>query len=173
MHGGGMEELLDWAEKNGLENLRFRLQISEALAKDASSTLTLTLAAMGGAMAYGIKGLEGGTVSPLVIGILAVTGWLAFCAMLIVFRCIQTRELVAPTNEPNNIFQPEYALDDLRRVELKNIQMRIEQATARNWTVAYWLDKSRLMLALTPAVFLVGFACTAAVGLVFPVPAAG
>lgn len=160
-----MEKLLDWVEKNALENLRFRIQNAETLAKDASSTLTLALAAMGGALAYGVKGLEGGTVTPLIGGTLASTAWLAICAMVIVFRCLQSRELVAPTNEPGNIFQPEHSLDDLRRVELRNIQGRIEQATARNQAVAFWLDRCRLMLALTPAVFLAGFACTAAAGL--------
>lgn len=165
-----MERLLDWVEKNALENLRFRLQNAESLAKDASSTLTLVLAAMGGTLAYGVKGLED-RMTPLIGGTWAVAGWLAICAVFIVFRCIQTRELVAPTNEPINIFQPEHSLDDLRRVELKNIQGRIELATARNQAVAYWLDKCRLMLALSPAVFLVGFACTAAVGRVFPVMA--
>lgn len=161
-----MEKLLDWVEKNALENLRFRLQNSETLAKDASSALTLALAAMGGALAYGVKGLEGGIVTPLIGGTLASTVWLAICAMAIVFRCLQSRELAAPTNEPGNIFQPDHSLDDLRRVELRNIQGRIEQTTARNQAVAFWLDRCRLMLALTPAVFLAGFACTAAAGLV-------
>lgn len=166
-HGEGMEKLLDWAEKNGLENLRFRIQNAETLAKEASSTLTLTLAAMGGTLAYGVKGLEGGVITPLISGTLAITVWLAACAMLMVFRCIQTRDLVPPTNEPSNIFQPEHSLDDLRRVELKNIQSRIVQTTTRNQVVAYWLDKCRLMLAFTPVVFLVGFACMAVVDRVF------
>ncbi len=168
-----MEKLLDWAEKNALENLRFRLQNAETLAKDASSALTLALAAMGGALAYGVKGLEGGAVTPLIGGTLGSTAWLAVCATLIVFRCIQSRPLVPPTNEPNNIFQPEHSLDDLRRVELKNIQARIEQTTTRNQAVAFWLDRCRLMLAFTPAVFLAGYLCTVAAGLVFPAPAAG
>lgn len=168
-----MEKLLDWVEKSGLENLRFRLQNTETLAKEASSTLTLTLAAMGGTLAYGVKGLEGGVITPLIGGTLAITVWLAICAMLMVFKCIQTRDLVPPTNEPNNIFQPDHSLDELRRVELKNIQLRIEQTTTRNQVVARWLDKCRLMLALTPVVFLAGFACKAVVDHVFLAPVAG
>lgn len=168
-----MEKLLDWVEKNALENLRFRLQNAETLAKEASSVLTLDLAAMGGSLAYGVKGLEGGTITPLIGGTLVSTIWLAICAIVIVFRCLQSRELAAPTNEPNNIFQPEYSLDDLRRVELKNIQARIEQTTTRNQTVAFWLDRCRLMLALTPAAFLAGSACTVVVGLVAQGLAAG
>lgn len=50
-----MEKLLEWAEKNGLENLRFRLQNAETLAKESSSTLTLTLAAMGGTLSNSLK----------------------------------------------------------------------------------------------------------------------
>lgn len=168
-----MEELLDWVEKNALENLRFRLQNAETLAKDASATLTLVLAAMGGALAYAVKGLESGAINALITGTLFATTWLGVCAILIVIRCIQTRELVAPTNEPTNIFQPEYALADLRRVELKNIQDRIQEAMTRNRIVASWLDRCRLMLAFTPAVFSVGCGCRVAVGLVFPGLAAG
>jgi len=163
-----MEKLIDWVEKNALENLRFRLQNAETLAKDASSTLTWVLAAMGGTLAYSVKGLEDGSLAPLIAGTLSASLWLAICAGLLVIRCIQTRELVAPTNEPSNIFQPEHSLDDLRRAELRNIQERIELATARNRTVAYWLDKCRLMLTFTPLVFLAGYACWVVVDHVFP-----
>ena len=45
-----MNDLIDWAEKSGLENLRFRLQNAETLAKEASSTLTILLAGMGGSI---------------------------------------------------------------------------------------------------------------------------
>lgn len=63
-----MEKLLDWVEKNAQENLRFRLQNAESLAKDSASALAIALAGMGGALAFGAKAMENGVITPFIAG---------------------------------------------------------------------------------------------------------
>ena len=50
-----MTDLLDWVEKQALENLRFRIQDADNLTKESNTTLTILLAGMGASLAYGIK----------------------------------------------------------------------------------------------------------------------
>lgn len=149
-----MADLLDWAEKAGLENIRFRLQNAETLAKDTSSTLTMLLAGMAGALAYAVKGFEVQPITQLVFGAAVLSAWLMLIATLLMVKCILTTSLPAPTNEPKNLYQKEFALDLLREVELRNLQERIVQTTARNHRVAAWLDRVRLSAVASPLVFL-------------------
>ncbi|MCB1895980.1 MAG: hypothetical protein H6945_20215 [Zoogloeaceae bacterium] len=54
-----VNELLDWVEKTGQENLDFRLENAETLARESNTTLTILLAGIGGTLAYAAKGLDG------------------------------------------------------------------------------------------------------------------
>jgi hypothetical protein len=125
-----MSELIDWAEKAGLENLRFILQNAETLSKEASSTLTALLAGMGGSLAYAVKGFEQTSLSPLAIGAVALAVWLMIAGCLLVIFCMLTTFLPAPTNEPRNLYQKKFTVEILREIELQNIQERITQITA-------------------------------------------
>lgn len=148
-----MTELIDLAEKAGLENIRFRLQNAETLAKEATSTLTILLAGMGGAMAYAIRGFEQTSASALTIGATALSIWLMLAAALLVVFCMLTTDLPAPTNEPMNLYQKEFTTEMIREVELRNLQERIKITTARNHRVAAWLDRTRLLAVISPVVF--------------------
>ncbi len=150
-----MSELMDFAENAGNENIKFRLQNAEILAKEAASTLTILLAGMGGAMAYAVKGLEQQTPTALVMGSIALSAWLMLAAVLLVIFCMLTTDLPAPTNEPLNLYQKEYTLEAIREVELRNLDTRIKQTSARNHRVAAWLDRSRLAAIASPLVFAV------------------
>jgi hypothetical protein len=152
-----MREVLDYAEKAGLENLRFRLQNAETLAKEANTTLTILLAGIGGAMALSFKGFEQPHPLPsgMTIGAAGIAVWLMMVAAALVVFCMLSMDLPAPTNEPLNLFQPEFELDKLRVVELRNLDARIKQVTARNHRVAAWLDRVRLLAIASPLVFLV------------------
>lgn len=150
-----MSELIEWAEKAGLENLRFRLQNSEILAKEASSTLTILLAGMGGSLAYAAKGFEQASLDPLAIGAVALAAWLMITGCLLVTFCMLTTSLPVPTNEPRNLYQKEFAIEVVREVELHNIQERITQTIARNHRVAAWLDRTRLLLLGSPVIFAI------------------
>lgn len=150
-----MSELLDWAEKAGMENLRFRLQNAETLAKEAASTLTIILAGMGGALAYAVKGFEQAVPSSMAFGAAGLSVWLMVTGAVLVCFCILSMDLPTPTNDPLNLYQKKYTLDALREVELKNIQERIALVKARNHRVAAWLDRSRLLALASPLIFVI------------------
>lgn len=151
-----MDTVLDWAEKAGLENLKFRLQNAETLAKEAATTLTVLLAGMSGSLAYAVKYFEPAAPSiQMAVGSGALSAWLMLLSAMLVHFCIKTLPLPTPTNEPANLYQPEFTLDLMRAVELKNIQVRIEQATTRNAEVATWLDRIRYCAVASPLVFVI------------------
>lgn len=149
-----MSDVLEYAEKSGLENLKFRLQNAETLAKEANTTLTMLLAGIGGSMAYAVKGFEQATPSVLAIGAIFFAAFLMATAAVLVVFCILTTNLPAPTNEPKNLYQQDFTLDAIRAVELRNIDERIKQITARNHRVAAWLDRVRLLTISSPLVWL-------------------
>lgn len=150
-----MSDLLDWAEEAGLENLRFRLQNAETLAKEATSTLTVLLAGMAGAMTYAIKGFETSPITPIAVGALALSLWLMVVGGLLVVFCMLTTSLPAPTNEPANLYQKDFTLEAVKEVELRNIQDRIQDVIARNHRVAAWLDRTRLLALMSPVVYVI------------------
>ncbi len=150
-----MSELIDWVEKQALENIRFRLQNSENLAKEASTTLTLLLAGIGGALAYAVKGFEADPISNLTAGAVALAAWFMIVAMLLVFHCLMTKSLPVPTNEPSNLYNKQMDFLQLREAELRNLQERISQITDRNHRYAAWLDRVRLIAIASPLVFAI------------------
>lgn len=148
---------VEWAEKAGIENLRGRLATGDVLLAQASTLLSLLLAGMGGALAYAVKLIDTGPVSPVAWAAAAVSAWLAVVAVVLMARCIVTRETQALYNEPGNIYKPDLSLspDAIRGFELENIQRRIEQTKARNEAVARWLDRCRYAAIATPLVFAI------------------
>ncbi|MES9830527.1 MAG: hypothetical protein ABW201_19915 [Candidatus Thiodiazotropha sp.] len=150
-----MTDLLTYAETAGMENLRFRIQNSEVLAKEAASTLAIILAGMGGSLAFAAKGLEQTTPSSFVFGAISLALWLMIVGGILVKFCILTQDLQAPTNEPANLYQTEYSIEEIRIAELKNIQSRIQKATTRNHKVAAWLDRCRLLSLASPLIFAI------------------
>lgn len=141
-----MRETLEWVEKAALENLRAHLQATDALSKEASTTLTVLFAALGGAFAYALKGNEHAWLAAI------LTAYLSFLSLVLVWYCMRVVEAPAPTNEPRNLLQEGYAFDALRRAELKNIQQRIDQAAHRNELTALWLNRVRVGAASAPVI---------------------
>lgn len=148
-------DLLEWVEKAGQENLRFRLQNSETLAKEAAWTLTVLMAGMAGSLAYAAKGFEQSPPTSLAVGAGVLAMWLMIAGFMLVIFCMLTTSLPAPTNEPKNLYQKDFPLEAIRQVELRNLQERIEQTAARNHRVAAWLDRCRLLALASPLVFAI------------------
>jgi hypothetical protein len=148
-----MDELIDFAEKAGMENIKFRLQNSETLAKEASSTLTILLSGIGGAMIFAAKIFEGSPPKAVEIGAFCFSIWLIATAMCLVINCILSTDIQTPTNQPMNLYQKEFSLDAIRVVELRNLDARIELIAARNHRIAAWLDRVRISIIVSPIVF--------------------
>ncbi|WP_454764416.1 hypothetical protein [Cupriavidus campinensis] len=156
-----MSDLLEWSEKQALENLRFHIQTAEQLAKDANATLTLLLAGAGGLVAYLVKLLESKADTVWLAAVCAFVITLSVLSATLIFFCIKTAPIAAPTNEPKNIYQPSFSLSAIREVELQNIQVRIDQVARRNMRVATWLDYVRFMAVCSPiSPAAVGVLCT-------------
>jgi len=150
--GKDMTTLAEWVEESALENLRFRLQNAETLAKEAATTLTIILAGIAGSLAYGMKIFAAVPATPDVVGSVTISMVLMIDGFMLVFFCMLTSDLQVPTNEPRNLFQKEFTLEQIREVEINNIQARISDAAARNHRVAAWLDRCRLIALSSPLI---------------------
>lgn len=146
---------IEWIEKAGQENLRFRLQNAETLAREAHQTLTMLLAGMGAALAYVVRALEVGPPGAVAVGVVGLTVWLTGVAALLVVKCILSRDLQVTGNEPDNLWQEGWTHEMERVGELKSLQARILLTRHRNHAVAAWLDRVRLGMVASPVVFLV------------------
>jgi hypothetical protein len=151
-----MNDILDWAEKAGAENMKFRLACADVLAKDAGTTLTILLAGVGGALAFAAKGLESPSLSaPMMVGACTLSIWFMVLAAVLIHFCVKTSEISVPTNDPANLYQPACEFKALREIELTNLQVRINQVRTRNARVAAWLDRIRYLAAACPVVFAI------------------
>ena len=149
-----MSAKIDWIEKQAAENLKFRLQICETLAKDANTLLTILITAIGAVVAYAIKSTENNGDSALLAGTIAMGAWLMIIALILVFKCIMTSKLIPIGNEPKKLNLENYNLEEIKVFELENVQNSIIHTAKRNQKTAYWLDKARLATVSSPLVFI-------------------
>lgn len=147
-------EVLLWAEEIGLEHMEYRHKTAERLANEAGTTLALLLAGIGGSLAYAVKIAEPDGAGAVAVGASAFCAYLVLVAVWLVWGCLLVRNLPAVRNEPGNLAQRGYPLDELREVELKNLQQRILETRTRNDTVARRLNTARILAALSPVVFV-------------------
>jgi hypothetical protein len=150
-----MSELLDWVEKQAIENLQFRIQDTESLKKDSSTTLTILLTGIGAGLAYGIKLLESKAEAWMLLAVFVFSAYLLVLSTILIFKCLKIEAIPSPTNEPQNLYQSNFPLDKLREAELTNIQTRINQIVKRNDKVALWLNRIRLFAVCSPIVFVI------------------
>lgn len=147
-------KLLEWAEQCGVENLKRKLDSADTLAKEAEHTLTLIVAAAGASLAYAIKAFEPEATTPIVFGTAVLCGYLTIVGFVLVVGGMLIRSIPALHQEPKNIAQPGYSIDDIREEELKNIQERIKQASERNTKTTRYINFARIATMLSPLVFL-------------------
>lgn len=150
-----MTELLLYAERAGLENMRGHKASADDLAKEANLTLTVLLAVSSGALAYSVKLAEIGASKTLLAGMIATTAYLFVCCALLINNCLMIGEFPSTTNEPENLYQSDFTIDQIREAELQNLQARINAASRRNATTATWLNRVRLAATVTPIVLLI------------------
>lgn len=156
------KEMLDWAERYGHENMDAHMRVTEALARESHTTMTLLMTAIGAATAYAIRSLEAGTLTSVGVGVFSVLAWLILTAGLLLCKCQMTKDLHIGANEPKNLYAPAYEFNDLRVAELESLQGRIEKNVARNGKTARWLNNTRAMMLTTPGVFTLTWLAAAA-----------
>jgi hypothetical protein len=154
-----MNDVLEWVEKAATDNLRDHLQAAEGITKEANQTLTMLMAALGGAFGFAV----GASEFRFSAGAMAL--FLFVAGVALVTRCLVVDEFPSIANEPKNLMQEGFELPALRKAELKNMQYRIEDAIRRNTMRALSLNRIRLAAISSPAIFLlaeVGRLCVTA-----------
>ncbi|GGX11116.1 hypothetical protein GCM10007242_16460 [Pigmentiphaga litoralis] len=153
-----MSDVLDWAEKAAVENLKGRRENAEALAKECMTTLTVLLAGGTGALAFAANSLQT-AVSWYGVGAAAFSVYLFAVATVLVWKPMRISELPALYNEPKHLYQPDFQLQQLREIELNNMQARIDAAVARNLSVGTLLNRIRLAAIASPLIAVAAAAC--------------
>ena len=143
-----MNESLVWIEKAALENLRERSNNGDLIHKEANTLLTILLSGAGAALYFGMQHND------VRFSALAVSLWLFCIATILTLKCLMFGDYPSVWNEPKNLNQKGYDLDQLRQFELENIQVRISLATELNCTKSRRLNRCILAACSTP---LVGF----------------
>ncbi|WP_246184245.1 hypothetical protein [Paraburkholderia bonniea] len=147
-----MNEQLVWVENQALENIRFHIQSAEIISKEANTTLTVFLAGIGGAAAYTVNLVDTHATIWLISATIVFGICLLILAGWIVCGCLRLRPIPSPTNEPVNLYQPEFSLGSLREAELKNLQTRINDLVTRNAQVADRLNRIRFCALISPII---------------------
>lgn len=143
---------LEWMETAGIENLKGRIATTDALAKESVNTLTVLLAGAGGSWAYALKILDEGATRGAVAAC-AAGAWLTLLAMALVAACLIIRSIPAVYNQPGNLLRRQQSGESYtqwRIGELRNIDVRIKRATARNNLTATRLNWIRILAIATP-----------------------
>lgn len=147
-------ELVNWVESNANEALKFSLGVTESLLKDAGSLLNILIAGVGGALAFLIPQLQGGSIGWLAVAIGSSGIYLAITGAVLLHKVIRTTDLQSVGNLPSALYQPKYSLIDLKVAENENIEIKRGRALNRNILMAKWLDSCRYLTLATPIVFI-------------------
>jgi len=154
------EKMLEWAESMALENLRSHLNALAAIKQETVITLSVLFAAMAGCIAYLGQHTNGKHLDPVAWGAVFAAIWLfAVCAALII-QCLRVADAPTPTNNGSVLYQPQFTLEQVRKVELANIDARSTQAQQRAARDSKWLNWLRMAALLTPLAFGIGFEAT-------------
>lgn len=151
--------VLEWAEAQGLANLKERIDTKRWLQQESATTLTVCLAGAGGSLAYaaplfGADGLSAET--RLAWGSMALCFWLAAVSVALIWFCLRARPMPMLHSEAGLLAQPGFSLMALRREELRNLQERAVRARQEVERAAKALNSLRLAAAAGPLVFALG-----------------
>ena len=137
---------LDYAEKAGIENLKERTQNGDLIHREANTLLALLLSGAGAALYFSAK------QDPLSSVAFVVSFWLFAVALTLTLKCLMFGDYPAVWNEPKNLNQKDLELETIRVFELQNLQQRIDQAAALNYTKSGWLNKCIIAACTTPVI---------------------
>ncbi len=146
-----MTTTLDYAEKAGIENMKDRTKNGDLMRREANMLLALLLSGGGAALYFAAK------QDPLSAVALGVSFWLFFVALVLTFKCLMFIDYPAVWNEPKNLNHKGYEIDAIRVFELENLQQRIDQASALNYTKSGWLNKCIIAACATPVIGLIAW----------------
>lgn len=147
-------ERLKWAEEQGLKNLQEKFTTGDNINKEAQTTLTYVLAAMGASFAYVVQALDK-PLTPLVFGTAILCAYFTALGIGLVWRTLFLSDFPSPFQEPKNLTQrPDLSLDEVREGELVNIDERIVDAKEWIRRKSQAINIVRAALVASPLVFV-------------------
>lgn len=149
-----MEKLLDFMYLEARANMAFHIANGDSITKETNTFLNLLLGAGSGLFALAVSlWQKPGFPIWAVGGMLYASAYCFLLSAVLVWKCLWVHDIAAPANEPKNYpLDPQYLFDDIREIELTNLQDRIDQNKARNVKVGDWLNLCRAFAAGTPVV---------------------
>lgn len=141
-------KLIDWLENIAIANLRSKHENADLIMKEANSTLTFVLSAIGVTIAYFAN--QWSDNKDIAIVSLFLGFYLIVCAIFLIRKCLHFEDFPALYNEYKNLNQPSIEFEKLRHHELANIQQRCEDADKIILNRSIWLNRIRVCVALSP-----------------------
>lgn len=141
---------IEWLERIAIENMKGREANMDLITREAHTTLTITLSALGVTVGYAIKVIEQGSGWGYVASFTAL--YLGATAFVLVWECLRVKDFPSVYNDPANLNRPHMDFDVLRMKEIENLQARIEMAQKLIAEKSIWLNRARVMLLATPLV---------------------
>lgn len=145
------QHVLDFAEREGKENLKFQIECGDDLQKQSNTTLSFLITGGGAALAFSFKEFQANPdTNPLFWVLGAVSCYFFLLACILVRKCLWVGLVMPPTNEPKNLMVEGFGVDQIREAELSNIQHRIEFNANRNESVGNSLNRVRVAIFASP-----------------------
>jgi hypothetical protein len=152
-------ELIDYVEQEAKIALAFTIECSDHMSRQAGTLLAILLGGAGGSLGLVITLLNSDAVRWLAIGTAVTSIYLFFVSAVLVLRCMMSRDIAPPANDPAHNYQPHLNLTALqvRKYELDHRQTAIEINHRRNDETARWLNLVRVMATMTPHILLLSW----------------
>lgn len=151
-----MTDKLDYAERAGIENLKERIEVAGMIQREANTALTLFLSGAGASLAYAAHVAD--AQPAFAAGALAASVYLFVIGGILARECLGLIAYPATWNEPRNLNQVDYPLEQIRGWEIENIQNRIDQAITINEGRSKWLNRCRYAAAFMPVIAVAAWA---------------
>ncbi|MCB5207805.1 hypothetical protein [Methylovorus mays] len=142
------KKILEWVEVAAIENMKSRQQNIDLITAEAHTTLTIGLSAIGVVFAYTVQNVNGESV--IFYSALFTTVYLIASVLYLVSNCLIQGDFPPVYNEPKNLNQKNYSLDELKEFELQNMQLRIDEACVVIQKRSKALNNARKFLAVFP-----------------------
>src|ERR1700694_72071 len=108
------DKFTDWVEQSALENIRAHIKSGDDFKREGYTALTVIMAGAGGLLAYTIKLFESDSHVSVAIAAGALSLYLFILSALLVINCLRVGAFPAPTNEPKNLNQRKFSLQQMR-----------------------------------------------------------
>lgn len=148
---------LKWAEEQGAKNLGEKFSTADNMNKEAQTTLTYVLAAMGITFAYVFGKLElDAPLKPLVAASAIMCVYYTSLGIYLVWRTLFIGDYPAPYQEPKNLIKDEYvALDEVREGEIRRMTKSIDDSKKWIEKKSRAINQVRAFLVASPIAFVV------------------